>query len=358
MNKIIKFENHPNIGEYIFSHFDLQSLLNCQFVCKDWKEFLENPYFWLKKLKDVGQPIEIENAWKNLIAKSTDFGVAKSDYAECLQKKFKDYTLAQAKTGLAKKGSIYYLNCPPIYTAAKYGHLDIVKLIHQLGVDFNRKIYWVPNLHFVEDYYDMPIFAALQNGHVEVVKFLAYLPQELQNPSADVNGSSLIVRAMVRRNLEMVKMLMPLTPDLNCSSPFNGNKLIHLAISDYKIFQYMMSQPGIDPNSVNAELETPLQVLCYQPLIKTWKISPEDVIKMIKVLAPLADPKHACDSFEGPIQRAVRHGQVEVLKILLLNNFDVNVRNNYDNHLPIETAILMKNVEAIKILAPLTNLEV
>ena len=48
---------------------------------------------------------------------------------------------------------------------------------------------------------------------------------------------------------------------------------------------------------------------------------------------------------------------IEVLNILILNNFNVNVRDK-SNYLPIETAILMKNVEAIKILAPLTKLEV
>ena len=357
MNKIIKFENHPEIGEYVFSHLDLQSLVSCQSVCQDWKQFLENPYFWLKKLKDVGQPEEIESAWKSLINKSTDFGVAKSDFAECLQMKFKDYTLAQAKTDLAKKGSIYYLNCPPLHTSAKYGHIDIVKLIYKLRVDFNRKIYWVPNLHYKKDYYEMPIFAALENGHVEVVKFLANLPQELQNPSTNVGGSSLIVRAMLTRNLEMVKILVPLTPDLNCSSPFNGNKLIHLAIRNYKIFQYMISQPGINPNSLNAELETPLQVLCSHHLTTLFNIPHQDVIKMVEVLAPLADPKHACDRISGPIQRAARNGLVEVLKILILNNFDVNIRDRQFNYLPIDSAISRNKVEAIKILAPLTKLE-
>ena len=163
---------------------------------------------------------------------------------------------------------------------------------------------------------------------------------------------------MVRRNLEMVKMLVPLTPDLNCSSPFNGNKLIHFAIRNYKIFQYMMSQPGIDPNSLNAESETPLQVLCNQPLTKSWKIPPEDLIKMIEVLAPLADPKHACDSRKGPIQRASKHGMVDVVKILILNNFDVNVREKQTNYLPIDNALFSNNVEMIKILDPLTKLEI
>ena len=45
---MLSFKNYPQIGENIFSDLDLQTLLNCQFVCQDWKEVLENPYFWLK----------------------------------------------------------------------------------------------------------------------------------------------------------------------------------------------------------------------------------------------------------------------------------------------------------------------
>ena len=75
---MIQFENHPEIGEKIFSFLDSKTLLNCQLVCQDWKHFLENPYFWLKKLKEIGQPSEIDTAWKDLIAKSSDFGVSKN----------------------------------------------------------------------------------------------------------------------------------------------------------------------------------------------------------------------------------------------------------------------------------------
>ena len=107
MNNIIKFENHPNIGEYIFSHLDWQSLLSCQFVCQDWKQVLQNPYFWLKKLTEIGQSNEIDTAWKNLITKAVDFGVTKSDFAECLQKKYKDFNLAQDRGQYLKENSLY-----------------------------------------------------------------------------------------------------------------------------------------------------------------------------------------------------------------------------------------------------------
>ena len=69
------------------------------------------------------------------------------------------------------------------------------------------------------------------------------------------------------------------------------------------------------------------------------------------------DPKHACDKFNGPIQRAACYGLVEVLKILILNNFDVNIRDRQFNYLPIDSAISRNKVEIVRILHPLTKLE-
>ena len=59
------FQRFPKIGDLILSDLDLPTLLNCTMVCKNWNSFLNDPFFWLKKLRDVGQPTEIEISWKN-----------------------------------------------------------------------------------------------------------------------------------------------------------------------------------------------------------------------------------------------------------------------------------------------------
>ena len=119
MNQKIKFENHPEIGEKIFSYLDLQTLIKCQFVCHDWKNVLENPYFWLKKLKDIGHPYEIDTAWKNLIDKSSEIGIPKSVFTKCLKMKYRDFIIAQDSTNEFQRiSSIDYCKCPPLYTAA------------------------------------------------------------------------------------------------------------------------------------------------------------------------------------------------------------------------------------------------
>ena len=91
MDKTIIFQNFPHIGEQIFSALELPALLNCRLVCKSWNDVLNSPSFWLKKLREVGQPLEIKTAWINLIRKSSEIGVEKQIFAKCLRMKYQDF---------------------------------------------------------------------------------------------------------------------------------------------------------------------------------------------------------------------------------------------------------------------------
>ena len=55
----------PHIGEKIFKYLDLEVRL----VCKSWNEVLDNPQFWLKKLRKLGQTKKANEKWQKLIAK-------------------------------------------------------------------------------------------------------------------------------------------------------------------------------------------------------------------------------------------------------------------------------------------------
>ena len=351
MIEIMKFENHPEIGDKIFNYLDSKTLLNCQFVCQDWKQFLQNPYFWLKKLKEVGQPEEIENAWKNLITKAPNYEVNKSIFAECLQNKFKDFIFAQDEDESIKNKSIFYLNSPPIFTAAYYGHIEIVKLIYELGEDFNRSIYWKPNLHlYKKNYFEMPMFAAIENGHTDVAKFFADSPQESGKLYTNAFGCTPLQIAIQKKNFELVKFFVQRTQNLNYRNRANGYSLMHYAICDFTIFQYLMSQPGIKPNLLNNIEQTPLQTLCNDENTFHMNHPPGDITKMVNILAPLANKERLYSWYGNPLIIAAGSGANEALKALL-NFFDPNVSNR-DGALPIEMAIRQNEVEAVKVLAP------
>ena len=63
------FEGIQHIGENIFNCLTAQDLLNCRLTSKSWKNILDNPMFWLRKINSVGlhHPREIHNKWLDLI---------------------------------------------------------------------------------------------------------------------------------------------------------------------------------------------------------------------------------------------------------------------------------------------------
>ena len=350
------FQRFPEIGYQILSDLDLPTLMNCRLVCISWYNFLENPYFWLKKLKEEGQPSETELAWKNLITKSIEFGFEEQIFAKCLRMKFQQYVERKSYNQRFQDKVIFWLKCPPLHTASLYGQIEVVKLIYQFQLDFNRPLFsGIRQRYLQTEYFEVPIFAAIANNHTEVAKFLANTSTELQNPSVNFHGLPPIYMAIQQKNLDLVKFLVPRTQNLN---QIYGNayqtSLIHASIkSDCKILKYLISIPGVNPNVLDRNGETALQLLCRKNFISRLKIPYEDILEMIRILAPLADNNHFVGLVEPPLHCAVEGGSIEILKILV-NFLDVNVKD-YDGHLPVDVAVCYNNIDAIKILAPITK---
>ena len=61
------FEGMPHITKIILSFLKREDLLNCRILCQSWKQILDNPKFWLKKLNSIGQPENVTEKWMNLI---------------------------------------------------------------------------------------------------------------------------------------------------------------------------------------------------------------------------------------------------------------------------------------------------
>ena len=356
------FQRFPKIGDQIMSQLDLPTLLNCTLVCKDWNSFLNDPHFWLKKLQDVGQPTEIETSWKNLIKKSVEIGVDKQVFAKCLKRKFQHFVESQSKDKSAQRNAIMWMKFPPLHTAALFGQIEIVKLIHHFELDFNRPIH---NERFSNiDHYEMPIFAAIKNGHSEVVKFLANTPREFQNPSFDFCGKPLIYVAILHNNLDLVKFLLPRTQNLNKIYGIGlqvKDSLIHACIKSgaINILKYLISISGINPHVQNGGFETKetaLQILCSKKFISYSGIPQEVILEMVKILAPLVDannPRNFDYGAHSPLFDAAKNGSIEILKILV-KHLDANVKR-HSGMKPIDLAVCRNQIEAVKILAPFTK---
>ena len=352
------FQAHPEIIQKVFDALralDVSTFLNCILVCKSWNLFLENPKVWLKQLREVGLPTEIETAWKALIEKSKDFKIEKRVFAKCLRMKFLKFIHEQQSCDDSnefsyRKNVAILEKCPPLYTAASVGSIEIVKLIYQLGEDYNRKIELEDSDDFVSPRFVMPIFAAIENGHTEVAKFFLNTPQETMSPSLNQHRENPLQVALINKNLDLVKFLFPRITNANWTfSP----SLIHLAARDYAILKYVMSQPGVDPDLKNGDRHTALQMLSDYSRTSYMKIPPGDIAKMIRILAPLANKEELYSGYcKSPLHIAADSGNVEALKALL-EFFDANKKDWFG--LPIDAAIPNLHIECVRILAPLTK---
>ena len=73
------FEGMPHITKIILSFLKREDLLNCRILCKSWKQILDNPKFWLKKLNAIGQPENVTEKWMNLIGQAEVSGFDKEN---------------------------------------------------------------------------------------------------------------------------------------------------------------------------------------------------------------------------------------------------------------------------------------
>ena len=90
LKKVFTMADVINIQSIGYIHFlEDEVLLNCRLVCKSWTSVLNEPMFWLKKLKLIGHSEIAHGKWLDLIQKSIEVGKPKQIeycFALCLRK--------------------------------------------------------------------------------------------------------------------------------------------------------------------------------------------------------------------------------------------------------------------------------
>ena len=154
--------------------------------------------------------------------------------------------------------------------------------------------------------------------------------------------------AIEKGNLDLVKFIIQKSPNLDLFG------LMELSMIDFRIYEYMVSLPGISQNlSQNGRLLTPLQILCIKNHPAKQNLRYQEIIEKVKTLAPMAKETTFFNN-DTPLHFAAKYGSIEILEILI-EHLDTNVKN-VDGFLPIDQAILHGKVEALKFLAPYTRI--
>ena len=67
MESLINNPGFDNITKKIFLLLDPETLLTCRLVCKSFKTKVEDPYCWIKRCSQLGQPKSLNNSWTDLV---------------------------------------------------------------------------------------------------------------------------------------------------------------------------------------------------------------------------------------------------------------------------------------------------
>ena len=209
MEHITHFQRFPDIGEKILHYLDLKTLKNCEQVCQSWKSIMDNPLFWLKKLKSLGQPIQVTEEWYRIIVIDPEDLILKKSLAVHLRnrnyrltfgnciycrktfelKAYQTHFIENHITNICFFCDEYFgskrafdkhvknhiseeINEMPIMTAIRFESMEILRLLEQMDFDFDKQI----NGTF-------PVFNALKWKRFEALKFLN---SKMKNPLADV----------------------------------------------------------------------------------------------------------------------------------------------------------------------------
>ena len=117
---IINNLGFSHITSRIFGHLDHKSQLQCRLVSQSWKNHMDRPLFWLKKLEKKGQSKDLSKAWCNLFQRIEEGSSLEEELRECLMKWFDEYH---------KWKEPDLDGITPIFIASRFGCLGLVELI-------------------------------------------------------------------------------------------------------------------------------------------------------------------------------------------------------------------------------------
>ena len=290
------FEGMPHITKIILSFLKREDLLNCRILCKSWKQILDNPKFWLKKLNAIGQPENVTEKWTNLIGQAEVSGFDKKKLAYCLMLKF----CKISQKPLLTESSEFHLKLPPIFNALcqntpsmedtirfivkhdKELYIPVITCFaDQSFVDVKLKINW-NNFEHETDI----IGEAVSRGHS--LSIIKYLVSEMN--AIEENDIEKSLHYSVQRNdLEMFKFLNELTEHMLSKSIFKYTISSHKP----KILQYLLEM--YDPNGYEYDQN---MTLLHKAAGETILNILEDncqCVEMLKLLIPKMENINAVD---------------------------------------------------------------
>ena len=330
------FNGIQHIGEKVFNFVPSESILNCRKVCKSWKQILDNPELWLKKLNAIGQTKTTSKDCLFLLKKASKLGLPESVIGHCLLIKYSKVTSDYSSIVSLEFKEIrkFWLNLPLLYYTLipKVPNLELVNLIlkfskikpnrappshyqylrgmlikfpHQQycriyplkdAIEGNNTLEVIKLFHLelkskkvIHDYLqDDHLKMAIKMGNVEVCKMFAedirsYREHEIKLAIDD--GKVDVLEFLLTKTKIAAGKYLQSPMDLiieNCQRKKNDES--HKCVDMAKVLL-----PKLQNNINDQIMKDQNRTLMHKIVMKMYKKSSECMIEILKLISPIAD---------------------------------------------------------------------
>ena len=359
------FSGIQHIGEKVLNSVPSGDILSCRIICKSWKQILDNPKFWLKKLNKIGQNKTSYEDCLKLLRKSEKAGLPQAKITFCLIMR---YILT---TGISSKYT-FTKNHYKKGTFSKGKDLLMKKFLLRLPMLYFAMIPREPDLKLID-------FLIKSNPNVfqpiRISKEIKYCRGKFEYNEGHTYSYNIHtncvdpLRDLIEggHNLEVIKAVAPkLLPGVKC--PYYKTPL-NLAVltQDLEICKYFAQYA----NSEDVHEENMADFFRHTPITKAIELGNLEILKLFVSKTQIPNKVNSSDSrnqtplFVIVLDCLYRSGRnhkncIEMVKVILPNIKNLNVRRSrswLDNETVLDKIINNWDkspcmIEILKVIAP------
>ena len=191
-----------------------------------------------------------------------------------------------------------------------------------------------------------PLHLATERKHVDIVKFL--LDRKADPQTVDEENQTALHLAVKASNRAITQLLLEAGANPNISDK-EGKTALHFA-TDPHIVELLISK-GADPNISAKNGDTPLKGAYHQ-----WQTSNSSEFREIVKLLLMAKANPSACTEANPLAHfdllpyAAMLGDVEIVKLLLESNINLEIKNNENNLTPLHFATIYGHAPVVQLL--------
>ena len=210
----------------------------------------------------------------------------------------------------------------PLHYACISGHVNVVKLLFELGIDVNA----------IDGEDDTPLILACTHNRLKIVKLLCQHPN-IDINATNTNGESPLILACINNHVNMVRFL---TQNPNIDINAITRSINKACKSSYmEIFKILLNHPNLDINATENGWMTHLHFACISGNVKAVELLCQH--RYIFVNAQDMDGHtpliKVCFQKPSNDENAIDFNErlIKILKILFKHPIDVNVKDSKGN---------------------------